>query len=137
MRKYLFVYLVLFLSCSNSRTENQSKVRKDKTVIVNDTISRYIADWKKDSLGCLGLRDYNKLQYILKYFNLISKSKEEVVNILGQPDFIINDDTEMRFTYYFDTMCDKGEMIDSTDFCWARVTFDKGSKVKQIDNACL
>jgi len=65
----LFGYLLSF-----AQTNNDDKI---------------LEEWRLDTLGCLGYRNFEKAVYIMDSLDIINKNKEFVLEKLGVPNFIM------------------------------------------------
>ncbi len=124
--KLTVVILILsigLLSCNMLRQSN------------DDTNNNLYNDWRVDTLGCLKLRTLSNAKYIRDSLNIVNKESSFVINKLGQPNFqTINSNIEI-IRYYFDTYCHESEIIDTLDYCWLEMSFER-EKVKTIDIIC-
>lgn len=133
MKRNTIVLLFVFfaIACSSTKVENQS-------VSVDDTLDIYLANWRKDSLGCLQLRSKKASYFLIEKMDLIEKTENQVVSILGTPNTIYCDGEKVRLKYYFGSLCDNGLINDSADFCWVEYVFLKSNgKVIDINHICL
>ena len=122
--KYLFLFtIILILPLCISKSHNATSYEK-----------QLIKDWKTDSLGCLGLRSYDKAKEIVAIYKLNSKSNVEIETLLGKPNYI-NHESYLSYSYYFQSFCDSTSrnLIDSMDCCWVEFIFNVGHEVERMD----
>ena len=126
----------------------------------------YFEYWKLDTLSCKRFRTVEHARYIKDSLKLRNKSKEFVIDILGNPDDVLTrnlltkkgiskylalenptaDDIPLlgkgaylnttNLIYYYDTPCINGVM-DSDDNCWVEISIiSNKDKVKSVVIGC-
>ncbi len=117
-KKVLYVIIIIFYCCS-SCTETK--------------IKRTILDWKKDEIGCLGLRldiFNNNLGIISSEF--LGKSNNNLTNLLGKPNEILDAKDGKLYSYFVapGNQCTDNSFDDQIDVL--RLAF-KVKKNKVVD----
>ena len=112
----IFILLFFLLGCNIlSFQERREKKRKEEKIL---------EDWRKDSLGCLGLRNRETVAYMLYHTELKNKSKAFVLKKLGKPNFIEKDEDIETFIYYCNAAYDSNwNIIDSIGYCSFEIDF--------------
>lgn len=124
----LLCSIILLQNCGNG-TANGANKRSD-----NDTL---LVQWKNDSLGCNGLRTAEKAKALYKQYDLNVKTSNEITEILGKPNKIMDNGTQLSLAYYFDTKCSEGKVIDSIEHCTATFFYiDKAKKDCSLSTSC-
>lgn len=119
---------ILLQNCGNSNVNLLGKENNADTILIQ---------WKADSLGCRGLRTAEKARVLYSQYNLKTKTSNEVTEILGNPNKIIDSETQLSIVYYFDTRCSDGKIIDSIEHCSASFFYiDKKSKDCSLSTSC-
>ena len=117
------IILFLCFSCNNKKTEVKETKLVTSHFIKNDsyqdTIEKYINEWKKDSIGCLKLRNQEKGRAILRFLRKGIVSKEVLYKNFGKPNKKEKtSDYECILTYNYDCLCsDKGKKRNA-DYCF-------------------
>jgi hypothetical protein len=131
MKKIATIALVLliFLNCRNgTKTPVISKENNQDTLLMQ---------WKNDSLGCIGLRTAEKARLLFKQYNLQKKNREAIIEVLGKPNKISDNGSQLSLVYYFDTKCNNGKIIDSIEHCSASFFYiDKKKQDCSLSTAC-
>lgn len=127
MHHLLTLAIVIFfvLSCSPKKEET-GKTPFDS--VSQDSLESISKQWKKDSLGCLRLRDPQKIQRLIVQLSLENEDSTVVIKYLGRPNgknFIGSDTTvfyyfmdcesNMRKGFGYNLYCDfKGNKLHTT-----------------------
>lgn len=81
------------LNCSVQSTNRSQDIQANSQTLErnlgaltnNDTIRPILFNWRKDSVGCLMLRDVRDGVTLAEYFALKGQSKERAIEVLGNP----------------------------------------------------
>ena len=138
----IFILSFFLLGCNIlSFQERIEKKKKEEKIL---------EDWKKDSLGCKGLRKMEHARYITDTLNLYNKSKKFVISKIGNPDtliveedIILNDNGKIKevknvkiLRYYFGTPCKNGLIYYSgSEYCAVEIWITS-NKVKLAVGGC-
>ena len=99
MRKLLTIMPILLLFSCSVKTDCQ----KEELVQVTDEHLDSISDnWKKDSMGCLNLRDYTQIKLLIEQRRLIGKDSLLVKQYLGQPNGKTSQGGGINFVYFLE-----------------------------------
>lgn len=79
--------------------------------------------WRKDSLGCLHIRNYELSTVLEKKYDLTHKGVDEIMTILGKPNKTIRENKELVLRFYCNTCCDHGKLKEECDYSWVDFTF--------------
>jgi len=124
----LICSIVLLQNCGNGRTSNADKRSHTDTLLVQ---------WKNDSLGCSGFRTAEKAKSLYKQYDLKLKTSGEIIKLLGKPNKIIGNGTQLSLAYYFDTKCSEGKVIDSIEHCTASFFYiNRAKKDCSLSTSC-
>lgn len=97
MIKLIFLlFLILTIGCRGQKGE-----RVHEIVLNKSQVDSLLANWKTDSVGCLGLRDPEKMKIYAK--GLIGKDSFELVRQLGPPNAKYDGGGRRHFQYFL--MC--------------------------------
>ena len=156
MKKAIKIYVFWLIlicnsfSCSGQiqkDTENDDSSWPLEVICDSANISNLIADWKKDSLGCLGIRHQVLADCLTELLQLNGKTQEEIIFWLGIANhthtkelFLGNLNMRKEFIlmdYYFDARCNhEGELLLGSR-CWLRIIVDPDKlRVVQVDLGC-
>lgn len=93
------------------------------TIEDRDSIDRIFADWRKDSLGCLELR-MKSSDFVISYLNEHHKSIDEIVVLLGAPNFSFGDIDEsiLNYQYFTRTYCVENFPDLNVDYCYLLIS---------------
>ena len=132
MKTYIVIIIIL-LSCSHLQKKSNNIVKYKNYTNINKILNEF----KIDSLGCLGLRSKYKINLLIDSLNLRTKSKENIIEILGEPNQIItfknNLLNQVEIFYIFNTYCDEmGKPIMEYDHQWINFVISLDSN-KVID----
>lgn len=89
-RFFIFSFLIL-VSCGQHGNEEQ------EIELTKKEISELLSDWKRDSLGCLRVRDSEKMNIYAQ--QLIGKDSVELFSDLGYPNFRYGEPDKRHFYY--------------------------------------
>ena len=127
----ILTFSIMLVCCSNYRGETASY--KDGL----DSLTIVISNFKIDSLGCLGLRSKNSIDFIYLNSKIEGKPERELLDLLGKPNDTISANGKLNLRYYFDSYCSNGFPIDSVEKCWSNFQIDIASrKVLGVDFVC-
>src|SRR6185312_4871428 len=107
----ILAFIILLQNCNSGTVENVAKSANE-----SDTL---LAQWKEDSLGCIGLRTVENARLLFKRYNLQVKTSDDIIALLGKPNKVIDSGNRLSLNYYFDTKCGMGKVIDSIEHCSA------------------
>lgn len=156
MRFFLFSFfclLILVVSCKNDTRDNVSNRAQLKNALsklgiseISDSTLLILEEWRLDSLGCMRLRNMDKILKVASELDLIGKSREFVVQVFGPPNFVksvelyipsIDEQTFTGVGYYFDSICRNAALVDSSDKCWIEfLVSQKTNTVVDISDVC-
>jgi hypothetical protein len=116
MRYFLLLLTFLLFNCTqNDKTKNKDN-GDNVTVLTSLEIQDILTNWKKDSLGCLGLRrNPEKLNLLTKQMGLIGKDSLTIIGLFGQPNEKYGQGNERHFVYF--TECSDGKTSYSNYYC--------------------
>jgi hypothetical protein len=116
--RILFLLCVLGLfSCSQS-DQNKHELNTDKkeVTLTELEVSDILTNWKKDSLGCLGLRrNPEKMNLLTRQLGLIGKDSVTILKILGEPNGKYGQGTNRHFLYFAE--CGDGKTSYANYYC--------------------
>lgn len=117
----IFCFAVFFCKAQKNIGEAQNKP---------DSINQILQEWRKDSLGCLNLRNTKTAEIIANYFNLQTLSLKKAVDLLGNPTYTDTGSNYIYIDYFFNTNCDKfsGKIYDNTSVCGLQLTYQKSKQ---------
>lgn len=92
--------------------------------------------WKSDKAGCFGFRTYANTKALADSLQLDTLTKGRVNQLLGEPDAINGNGDNESYHYYFDSRCNKGQLIDSLDKCSLTIAFAISSKKAKVSLVC-
>lgn len=102
-----------------------------------DTIFEYTENWRKDSLGCIGLRNKQYSDSINYKIEFKDKSEKKLIKYLGNYDKSLSNDKYKYAIYFFDTRCNNNTVIDSIDHCFLQYRIDLSTnKIIDYQNIC-
>ncbi len=121
--RIVFICLIFFsmVVSTNSHSINWTSLKRNPDT---GKVKSAMDDWKKDSLGCIGLRDFNKITLLIDSFQLKEKSYTDVIVILGKPNKEIvykTDGIILRYLYH--TCCRDGKLDPECDYSWTDFIF--------------
>lgn len=131
------IIMLLNVSCSSAKeTEGMAQSSPQQDTML---LQRYLQDWRKDSIGCLKLRDDVMAQYLIDHIGFVGKTRKEVEEILGAPNDTlvsqryfpaINEDRKFFFLiYYFDIHCEDGKPTPNRlNRCWIEIAIHPDRK---------
>ena len=86
----------------------------DKPVVTEDSIQSISDAWKRDSLGCLKLRDPRKMTWLIEHFELVGKDTSVLIQYLGKPNHLSLNEGIKNYTYF--TECIGEEKYSYSNF---------------------
>ena len=96
-RSSILILAILALGCKNN-----DKVKADMQSISPDSLITLSRNWINDSLGCLHLRDAEKMKILIEKMKLLGKDTSSVIQYLGTPNFIERIDDKKIYYYYLE-----------------------------------
>lgn len=128
--KLIIVFLCNFFFCSCQEKSN-------KVIDNENSKNQIINNWKKDSLGCLGLRSLDLAKKIIEDNNLLGCSKENFEDFFGAPNDLIINEEKIALIYYIEARCKNDKLVNGADKCWIQFSFvrNKLSSVPKV-SAC-
>jgi hypothetical protein len=102
-RLFLFILFLAFASVS-SKAQNGNKY-------FIDSLDIKLSNWRKDSLGCLGLRNRYYFEFWQNLHHYLESDTALCTILLGKPNNKKIEQDKVLYIYYFSTRC-KGESID-------------------------
>ena len=125
MNKLLIILISLtFLSCNGQETNKRKEVEKQSNNHKNN--------WKRDSKGCLKLRNKKLADSLIKKYDLEQKTIEEFKQVFGDPNDKKIMDTQNILIYYFDCICKDDVIVKDSDKCYAEFYFKNEKLVDKI-----
>lgn len=126
---FLITVLLFAICCSN---ENKIQTQEG-----SDSLKIAVKNFKKDSLGCIGLRTKKSIEYIYQEGKLKGKTKSEVLSLIGTPNDSVSANGILNLRYYFKRICSNGIPVDSVEKCWSNLHVDVSSqRVSNIEFVC-
>lgn len=129
----LFCSLTISWKCNNA---NQNHITQRELTEKNVEGEIRLKEWRTDTLGCLGYRNFTAIQFIIDTLKINGKSTDFVIENLGYPNNRKQGLNSENFYYYFATNCEGNAIVDSLDFCWLELLIVFG-RVTQTDISCL
>lgn len=136
-KNFLSFFLILLLGSSDASCSTSSLLKDNKDSNYSQhpcdstNIQLVLADWKKDSLGCLKLRDQIMAKCLVQNLEIKGKTEREVIHLLGNPNrtkikrvFLASEQEENDFIhleYYFDVQCNERGELENSDRCWLEI----------------
>lgn len=106
------------------------------TIIGNQkSIENFVSnEWKKDSIGCLGIRKQLADSVIFIINNDIN-SVQQLIGLLGNPNFesetdSLDNHSSINYHYYTDVLCDSSLTRNTDWFCYLLIYFEKSKPDK-------
>lgn len=115
MRKLLTIALIIFLPGCSSKNDDSSKENKS-IKLTSQELDEVSENWKKDSLGCLRLRDYEKIKLLIDQRKLVGKDTLSVKQYLGRPNGKIDRDGKYTLVYFLECG-EKGKVSYFNFYC--------------------
>ncbi|GAA4743700.1 hypothetical protein GCM10023229_23940 [Flavisolibacter ginsenosidimutans] len=132
------LFPLLLLSFSFSCTSHQINAVQESAANpqTNDTLVKYVDDWKKDSVGCLKLRTREKGETIIRFLKKDSViTKATLYQNLGTPNEVQENNDNFVLIYYFDCLCKDGSLVKDADKCYAKF-YTKSALFTDVDFIC-
>lgn len=104
-----FIIVLISLSCSNYKKVNNFNNKTNA--------------WKKDSLGCLNIRNKQLSEYIIIKNNLYGKTSRKFYKNFGKPNNTKETNKGFIVEYYFNSSCHEIIDNDERDYCTAQYYF--------------
>lgn len=122
----LIMLLCVFCGCNGqtSSSEPQAPAIQEQDVSIND--------WQKDKNGCLKIRTKELAETLIEKYNLKNKTQSEFLNVFGIPNKKEERNNQQVLIYYFDCVCDNGELVEGGDKCYAEFYFENDSLKNEI-----
>ena len=162
MRVAVIILLLALPSCVASNQQAQDPmqpfsltafmVREDSLVITGQmdyyrqfSINEVLAAWRIDSNACKKIRNSLMAEYLVTELDIRSKSAEEIVMLLGEPNKIhqgqlydlLDHEHTVHYIYIFDTGCINGQINEKSDKCWIDIICDpETGRVLHITEPC-
>ena len=132
LSRFMTIVLIINNSCS-MRTDTKFELGEE----VSNNVKNIITEWKRDSSGCLNLRNKEKGELLVDSLNLMMKKRNEIENIIGKPNKILYGDEKEIIRYFFNSGCtpDRTLMLDSVDYCMMDIMF-KNDSIIDISYTC-
>ena len=104
MQRLVFI---LFVICLLSACKTSDKKADSGSQIVSDNltsseITELVNNWKMDSVGCLRLRDPEKMMALTKQLKLIGTDSSAVLKLLGAPNSKYGGNGDRHFLYFLE-----------------------------------
>ena len=112
--------LVLATSCNLKDDKQKESVAKSVEIL---SISN---DWIKDKDGCLKLRNEKLAYKLIAENNLKNSNKADFLKVFGIANKIDSVKNQEVLIYYFDCVCQNGELYENGDKCYANFYFENG-----------
>jgi hypothetical protein len=90
-------------------------MKAEEKALTSAEIEEIVGNWKKDSTGCLRLRDYGKMKRVIEQLSLIGKDSLTVVSYLGEPNAKYGESSKRHYLYFIE--CGKGKVSYSNAYC--------------------
>jgi hypothetical protein len=121
-KNYLIIFLItIFISCNSTKTDN----------------NRLTENWKKDSLGCMNIRNKQYSDLINKRITFKNMPESFLIKYLGKSNKIENDDNYRYYIYYFNTQCVNNRIIDTVEKCYLQYRINlKTLNIVDYKNIC-
>jgi hypothetical protein len=111
----LMICAIVLTSCGRNESDNPEQkwqAAKDSAGVTLN-ITQALQDWKKDTVGCLRLRDEAMIKGLFKVVKLDNIPQDSVIQMLGQPNLIRPRAISLNgkevnvivLTYYTESMC--------------------------------
>lgn len=71
--------------------------------------------WINDTFGCWCMKSPQLADSLVYEYDLLHKSKKEVLTILGNPDEVEHSHNKLYLYYYFESVCERGQLIEGAD----------------------
>lgn len=124
------VILAFLICCTSSGTIASNEPQ-------SESLDKEIEKFKKDNLGCLGLRTEKNIKFIYKNGQIKGKTKSELLKLAGAPNDSAVANGLLNYRYYFGRTCAKGIPVDSVDSCWSTFHIEISTrKVSDISYVC-
>ena len=95
-------------------------------------------DWKRDTCGCLKLRDFDMLDRIIDRYHLVGKDTAAIVEYLGTPNEIIDIDDELQYKYFLGVECIGQNPENAAGRSWIYLQFNnKFELIGKPDAICV
>jgi hypothetical protein len=94
IRLIFLVLLVVTIGCT------QKTEKKVEITLTQTQVDSLLTNWKKDSIGCLRLRDPERMLIYAK--QLVGKDSFEIVRQLGQPNARFSGGGRRHFQYFLE-----------------------------------
>lgn len=127
MKAFNLVLLLISIILCSCFVNSKQQIKEKK--------SNLLKEWRTDSLGCLQYRTKEKAFYIRDSLDLIDKTNSYIIDKLGNPNSVRKDGNVEVIKYYFNTVCRENLFIDSLDYCWVEMLFEK-NHLKNIEISC-
>jgi hypothetical protein len=124
----LLIGFVSAVCCSSKNASSSNEAASDSLFVA-------ISNFKKDSLGCLGLRTKRTIEFIYSKGNIKGKSTGELLDLLGPQNDSVSANGLTSLKYYFNRGCLNGVPIDSVDRCWANF-YVSTKKISNLGFVC-
>jgi len=111
----LFFLVIIIFACAN-KNHYSKKTNNYETVEING--------WKRDSLGCLNVRNKKLSEDLLDKYYLRKNSFNDFKKVFGKPNKINKNKDEIILEYYFDSSCHKIYDESERDYCIAQYYFE-------------
>lgn len=103
----------------------------------NDKLLELTENWRKDTLGCMNLRNKQYSDNINKEINFKGKSEIYLIKYLGKSNKVKANSKYKYLVYYFDTRCENNIIVDSIDQCHLQYRIDlRTEKIVDYQNIC-
>lgn len=131
MRKYVitiaFVFFCMLLSASNDNRILSGRNIADEYCI-QDSLDSIFKDWRKDTTGCLNLRE-NHVNTVIAFVKKKVRSYKQLLKCLGKPNIASSEKDVTNLVYYTSASCSNGMPDLSGEHCFLIISFvNKKSK---------
>jgi hypothetical protein len=113
MKFKFLIFCALFLSCKVDKKSPPAD--KDTNLLTASEIEEIVDNWKKDSLGCLRLRDPKRMKKLTRQLELVGQDSIAALKYLGEPNGKYGQGTDRHFLYFLE--CGKGKTSYHNFYC--------------------
>ncbi|MCE2997529.1 MAG: hypothetical protein ACK5RG_14900 [Cyclobacteriaceae bacterium] len=130
MQRLAFISFVFCLLSACKTTDRKADTGNEITIdsLTSSEITELVNNWKTDSVGCLRLRDPEKMMILTKQLQLIGKDSLAVLTLLGKPNSKYGEDGDRHFLYFLE--CGVGKKSYYNFYCHM-----KGDTVSSFSSA--
>jgi hypothetical protein len=100
----LFVFSILSLLLFNCSLKSE---KREDVILSEEELIKIAHDWKKDSIGCMRLRNPIKIVQVIKMFKLIGKDTTVLIAKLGHPNHVLLEKEKTTYVYVLECINDQ------------------------------